>query len=408
MNIKKLKHHKKIIENFSYLSVLQILSMITPLVTYPYLVKTLGEVIYGTVVFAQAVVTYFNILVVFGFNFTAARDVSQYRDDTKKLSEIVSAVTIIKTLFLIVLLLLISGYMLYISQIDYTLYYLSFWICLNEILFPSWFFQGKEEMKYITFINLGIRLLFILMIFIFIKSPDDYLYFPLLNGIGVALAGVVSFILLYKKYKVRLTVVPIKILTKYLKESYHLFISNVSIQIYVNANKIIIGTFLGMREVTYYDLAEKITNMGKVPQSMISQVLYPKISLEKNGSFLKKVLKGTILMNVFLYLMVFLFSNQIVAYFGGNETVLRILFLTIPIIGISNVLMVLTLLPFGYNKAFTRIVFLSAFSYLLIVLILYGFNSISLYTLTATNVVVESLVSIIAYIYVKRKKIINL
>jgi polysaccharide biosynthesis protein len=408
VNIKKLKHHKKIIENFSYLSVLQILSMITPLVTYPYLVKTLGEVIYGTVVFAQAVVTYFNILVVFGFNFTAARDVSQYRDDTKKLSEIVSAVTIIKTLFLIVSLLLISGYMLYISQIDYTLYYLSFWICLNEILFPSWFFQGKEEMKYITFINLGIRLLFILMIFIFIKSPDDYLYFPLLNGIGVALAGVVSFILLYKKYKVRLTVVPIKILTKYLKESYHLFISNVSIQIYVNANKIIIGTFLGMREVTYYDLAEKITNMGKVPQSMISQVLYPKISLEKNGSFLKKVLKGTILMNVFLYLMVFLFSNQIVAYFGGNETVLRILFLTIPIIGISNVLMVLTLLPFGYNKAFTRIVFLSAFSYLLIVLILYGFNSISLYTLTATNVVVESLVSIIAYIYVKRKKIINL
>ena len=298
--------------------------------------------------------------------------------------------------------------MLYISQIDYTLYYLSFWICLNEILFPSWFFQGKEEMKYITFINLGIRLLFILMIFIFIKSPDDYLYFPLLNGIGVALAGVVSFILLYKKYKVRLTVVPIKILTKYLKESYHLFISNVSIQIYVNANKIIIGTFLGMREVTYYDLAEKITNMGKVPQSMISQVLYPKISLEKNGSFLKKVLKGTILMNVFLYLMVFLFSNQIVAYFGGNETVLRILFLTIPIIGISNVLMVLTLLPFGYNKAFTRIVFLSAFSYLLIVLILYGFNSISLYTLTATNVVVESLVSIIAYIYIRRKKIINL
>lgn len=408
MNIKKLKHHKKIIENFSYLSVLQILSMITPLVTYPYLVKTLGEVIYGTVVFAQAVVTYFNILVVFGFNFTAARDVSQYRDDTKKLSEIVSAVTIIKTLFLIVSLLLISGYMLYISQIDYTLYYLSFWICLNEILFPSWFFQGKEEMKYITFINLGIRLLFILMIFIFIKSPDDYLYFPLLNGIGVALAGVVSFILLYKKYKVRLTLVPIKILTKYLKESYHLFISNISIQIYVNANKIIIGTFLGMREVTYYDLAEKITNMGKVPQSMISQVLYPKISLERNGSFLKKVLKGTILMNVFLYLMVFLFSNQIVAYFGGNETVLRILFLTIPIIGISNVLMVLTLLPFGYNKAFTRIVFLSAFFYLFIVLILYGFSFISLYTLTATNVIVESLVSIIAYIYVKRKKIIDL
>ena len=402
----KLKQHRKIIENFSYLSVLQILSLITPLITYPYLVKTLGEVMYGTVVFAQAVVTYFNILVVFGFNFTAARDVSLHRDSPKKLSEIISAVTIIKTLFLILSLLLISCYMFYTSKMDYSLYYLSFWICINEILFPTWFFQGIEEMKYITFINFGIRILFIGMIFVFIKSPEDYLFFPLLNGIGSLLAGIISFSLLYGKYKLQLIKVPLKRLIEYVKSSYHLFISNVSIQIYVNANKIIIGHFLGMREVTYYDLAEKITNMGKIPQSMISQVLYPKISLEKNSVFLRKVLKGSILMNVFLYLIVFLFSNQIVAYFGGNEIVLRILFLTVPIIGISNVLMVLTLLPFGYNKAFTKIVFLSAFFYSLIILILYGFDEISLYTLTATNVLVELIVSIIAFIYTRKNKLL--
>ena len=402
----KLKQHRKIIENFSYLSVLQILSLITPLITYPYLVKTLGEVMYGTVVFAQAVVTYFNILVVFGFNFTAAKEVSIHRDNPKKLSEIISAVTIIKTLFLIISLSLISCYMFYISKMDYSLYYLSFWICVNEILFPTWFFQGIEEMKYITFINFGIRVLFIAMIFVFIKSPDDYLFFPLLNGIGSLLAGIISFSLLYGKYKLQLIKVPLKRLIEYVKSSYHLFISNVSIQIYVNANKIIIGHFLGMREVTYYDLAEKITNMGKIPQSMISQVLYPKISLEKNSVFLRKVLKGSILMNVFLYLIVFLFSNQIVAYFGGNEIVLRILFLTVPIIGISNVLMVLTLLPFGYNKAFTKIVFLSAFFYSLIILILYGFDEISLYTLTATNVLVELIVSIIAFIYTRKNKLL--
>lgn len=402
----KLKQHKKIIENFSYLSVLQILSLITPLITYPYLVKTLGEVMYGTVVFAQAVVTYFNILVVFGFNFTAAKEVSIHRDNPKKLSEIISAVTIIKTLFLILSLLLISCYMFYTSKMDYSLYYLSFWICVNEILFPTWFFQGIEEMKYITFINFGIRVLFIGMIFVFIKSPSDYLFFPLLNGIGSLLAGIISFFLLYRRYKLQLIKIPLKTLIEYVKSSYHLFISNVSIQIYVNANKIIIGHFLGMREVTYYDLAEKITNMGKIPQSMISQVLYPKISLEKNSVFLRKVLKGSILMNVFLYLIVFLFSNQIVAYFGGNEIVLRILFLTVPIIGISNVLMVLTLLPFGYNKAFTKIVFLSAFFYSLIILILYGFDEISLYTLTATNVLVELIVSIIAFIYTRKNKLL--
>ena len=68
--------------------------------------------------------------------------------------------------------------------------------------------------------------------------------------------------------------------------------------------------------------------------------------------------------------------------------------------------MVLTLLPFGYNKAFTRIVFLSVFFYSLIILILYGFDEISLYTLTATNVLVELIVSIIAFIYTRKNKLL--
>ncbi len=406
MFIKKLKRHRKIIENFSYLSILQILSLITPLITYPYLVKTLGEVIYGTVIFAQTVITYFNILVAFGFNIIGVRDISLHRENPKKLSEIISSITIIKTLFLLFSLLLISIYMFYTSKMDYSLYYLSFWICFNEIFFPSWFFQGMEEMKYITFVNFGIRTLFIGMIFIFIKSPNDYLFFPLLNGIGTLLAGGFSIILLYKKYKIQLIRVPIKTLIEYIKSSYHLFISNISIQIYLNANKIIIGHFLGMREVTYYDLAEKITNMGKTPQSMINQVLYPKISLEKNKEFIQKVLKTTFIMNSFIYILVFLFTKPIIIYFGGNEAILRILFLTVPIIGISNVLMILTLLPFGYNKDFTKIVSLSALFYLLIIFMLYMCNIISLYSLTITNVVVESFVSLTAYICVKKYKIL--
>ena len=334
------------------------------------------------------------------------RDISLHRENPKKLSEIISSITIIKTLFLLFSLLLISIYMFYTSKMDYSLYYLSFWICFNEIFFPSWFFQGMEEMKYITFVNFGIRTLFIGMIFIFIKSPNDYLFFPLLNGIGTLLAGGFSIILLYKKYKIQLIRVPIKTLIEYIKSSYHLFISNISIQIYLNANKIIIGHFLGMREVTYYDLAEKITNMGKTPQSMINQVLYPKISLEKNKEFIQKVLKTTFIMNSFIYILVFLFTKPIIIYFGGNEAILRILFLTVPIIGISNVLMILTLLPFGYNKDFTKIVSLSALFYLLIIFMLYMCNIISLYSLTITNVVVESFVSLTAYICVKKYKIL--
>ena len=404
----KLKQHKKIIENFSYLSVLQIISLIFPIITYPYLIKVLGAETYGTIVFSQAVVIYFNIFIVFGFNFTAVRDVSLHRNNPKKLSEIVSAITIIKSFFFIISFSIFLGYiLLFEPKIDYTLYILSFWICINEILFPSWFFQGIEEMKYITFINFGIRIFFLLMIFILIKSPKDYLFFPLLNGIGALLAGVISFSLLYGKYKLQLIKVPLKTLIEYIKSSYHLFISNVSIQIYANASKIIIGNFLGMKDVTYYDLAEKIVNIGKIPHGMIGQVLYPKISLEKSVLFLRKVLVYTFCFNTFLYLLAFSFSNVIMNYFGGDAIVLRILFLNVPIIGFSNVLMVLTLLPFGYNKLFTKIIFASFISYIIIISSLYITNTISLYSLTFANVGVEIIVSLLSYFSVKINKILQ-
>ena len=162
-----------------------------------------------------------------------------------------------------------------------------------------------------------------------------------------------------------------------------------------------------MKDVTYYDLAEKIVNIGKIPHGMIGQVLYPKISLEKNVLFLRKVLVYTFCFNTFLYLLAFSFSNVIMNYFGGDAIVLRILFLNVPIIGFSNVLMVLTLLPFGYNKLFTKIIFASFISYIIIISSLYITNTISLYSLTFANVGVEIIVSLLSYFSVKINKILQ-
>jgi len=73
--------------------------MLIPLLTYPYLIRVLGKETYGLVVFVQAIVAYMVILVGFGFNISATREISIHRENKEKLNEIVSSVLIVKSLF---------------------------------------------------------------------------------------------------------------------------------------------------------------------------------------------------------------------------------------------------------------------------------------------------------------------
>ena len=160
---KAVSQNKRIISNFSYLSVLQLFNILSPLIAYPFLIKALGKETYGLVIFAQAVVGYLVILVAFGFNITATKKVSIHRDDKNKLSEIISSVLIVKTALLVISFLMMSGMLIYIEQAkNYeTLFFLTMWMVLYDVIFPQWYFQGIEKMKYITYITLVLSLIHI-------------------------------------------------------------------------------------------------------------------------------------------------------------------------------------------------------------------------------------------------------
>ena len=162
---------KTLFENFSYLALLQIINLVIPVLIFPYLIRVLGKETYGLIVFAQSIVGYFLILVSFGFNITSTQKVSISRDNKNKLGEIVCSVFILKTIFfvasfiLLFLLLKINTF----SNLNKTLFYLTMTICLADVIFPTWYFQGIEKMKYITFITLASRITSTILIFILIK-----------------------------------------------------------------------------------------------------------------------------------------------------------------------------------------------------------------------------------------------
>tara|TARA_B110000208_G_C11788990_1_gene436725 strand:+ start:826 stop:1989 length:1164 start_codon:yes stop_codon:yes gene_type:complete len=370
--------------------------MIVPLITYPYLIRVLGKETYGLVIFAQALVGYLQIMVGFGFNISATKEVSVHKDNKEKLSEIVSSVIIIKIALFVIGLIILSLSLIFIEQAhNYkALFYLSLWVCLDEVLSPFWYFQGIQRMKYITYITLINRLFFLTLIFIFIQTPNDYLYVPVINGIGAIISGVIALYIIFKKHKIKFIIQPYNILKIYFKESIPIFISNVSIALYVRTNKVVLGTFFGMSEVAYYDLGEKIISLLKIPQGLITQTIFPKINKDKDINFVKKLFQYSIILNILLFILVLIFSKYIVLLLGGQQMtpaiwVINILALSVPIIALSNIFGFQVLIPFGYSKQFSRVIIYSGFIYLIQLSILWKIFGITIYSVSVITVTTE-------------------
>lgn len=404
--------NKKLVENFSYLTLLQFLNLLLPLVSYPYLVRTLGTSIYGKIVFATAILNYFTIFVSFGFSTSATKDVSVNRDNKEKLAEIISSVLILRLILFIITLFLV-GFLLFLfedANNNKLLYLASLWVCLSEVLFPSFYFQGIEKMKYISIISFVVRLISTALLFVYVTSKDDYLMVPLLNLLSVLIAGVISFRIILVSHKIKLFIPDYTVIKGYFVDSMPIFLSNASIQIYVSTNKVLIGLFLGMTEVSYYDLGEKLLNILKIPQMILGQALFPKVSLEKNTSFLKKIFKYSMILNILLFFGLAVFADQIIVLIAGKEMLLAkwvviILGLTLPIIAASNIFGILTLIPFGFNKVFSKIIMFSGLIFIVQFLFLWIFDLITIYSLSSITVITELFVTFLMYYYCKKNNL---
>jgi len=406
-------NNKKVINNFGYLSVLQIFNLLLPLVTYPYLIRVLGSNLYGTVLFSQAIIAYFSLIINFGFNISGTKKIANNVNNKIKLSEIVSSIYLIKFfLFLLSFFLLLLSIFFITSIKDIWLLILfSFTATLNELLFPQWYFQGVDKMKYITLISLSARVLFTIFVFIIVKDKGDYLYVPLISGVGLVTTGCISLYILIVKEKISFFKPTISKLIYYFKDSIPLFISAASVQLYVNSNRVLVGSFLGMSEVAFYDLAEKVLRLIKIPLGMLGQAAFPTLSREKNIRKINQVMIVGVFMTFILTILVYVFSENIVIILGSKSMlyavdIMRILSLSAILVAFSQFLGTNRLIVFGFKKIFTQIIVSSGIFFAFGFLVLFLFDFISVYTLAWLAVLVELWVSLCMLIVVYRKKIL--
>ena len=361
------------------------MNYVLPLVIFPYLTRILGAEKFGLVAFAQALNTYFTIVVDYGFNMSGTREIAVYRSDPVRLSSTVSAIFTVKCWLVIVSFfsLVVITFAVPKFRDDWQLYLLTFGTVIGSAMFPVWFFQGMEVMKYITFLNFLAKVIFTSMIFMFVRQPSDYLYVPVLNSLGYVVAGIFSIWIIIKKFRVKIVRVPRQELLRGARDGWHLFISRISISLYTVTNASILGIFESMATVGYYVAAEKIARVSMNLFAPVFQSLYPYITQKavtaresaiRNLSMLLKIVGS---FGLFLSLALLFFAEPISLIILGNgyDTSIMLLriFSIIPfVVSIASVLANLTMVPFKLDNYLMRIYVFGAVINFIFVLSLVG------------------------------------
>jgi len=357
---------RRLLSNFLSLSVLQAANYILPLITFPYLVRVLGVEKFGLLAFATATISYFQIITDYGFNLTATRDISIHRQNKDKLTEIFSSVMTIKFILMIIsfVLLVILVSSLELFRKDAIIYYCTFGLVIGQVLFPVWFFQGIEEMKYITYLNIGVRLFFTISVFVVIKERGDFWIVPVLSVAGSIIGGIFALWVVRKNFHIRFKPQSLVSLIYYAKEGLSIFISSFGINIYISSNTFILGFITDNTIVGYYSIAEKIILAVRGIAGMIFQATYPyACTLEKNKEKLKFFFKNLFIpaggLFFFLGILMFIFDDWIIRQISGKviveaSIVLRLLSM-VPFIVLINIPAYQSLLIYNLKKRYTAI-----------------------------------------------------
>jgi len=413
----KLKPYQRLIQNFTSLSILQIANYLFPLIVLPYVVRVLGPAKYGLINFAAAFIAYFNLISDYGFSLSGTKEISIIRDDKEKLSKTFSAIITIKLLLSIVSFLFFIAIVYFIPffKNNWEVYVLSYGFVIGGVLFPSWFYQGMEQMKYITIIQVVIRSIVTVLIFILIKEEGDYLLLVLLNSIAQIMIGIFGVVIALVKFKIKFRPPSFNEIKIQLKSGWNLFQSMIAINIYTTSNTFILGLFASETIVGFYAAADKIRIAFQGIQSVLSQTVFPyvnslaKESYEKFLFFVKKLLKLETAIGFSISLILFIFSPQLVELLLGEKFVksgelLRIISFVPFLVSLSNVFGIQTMLPLGFDKAFYKIISVAAFIHIILLLTLIPeYFAIG----TAVSVIItEFLVTILMFVFLKYKKIL--
>jgi PST family polysaccharide transporter len=413
----KLSYFKHVlVKNFLALSTLQVINLVLPFITLPYLTRVLGVSNYGVVVMVYSIMQFLSVICDYGFNLSATKDISLFRNNISKVNTIFSSVLIIKSGLLTISLLILVILTTYVPAIaaNKMAYLMGFGIVIGQTLTPVWLFQGMENMKYITLVNLVSKSLFTILIFVFIKSPENFIFIPLLYSVGFIIAGVLSLVFAYKEFGVSFYFPKSINVIEQFKNSTQYFYSRASVAIYTSSNNFVVGIILGEFYAGIFGVAEKLFTAMTVIYSPLSDAIYPYMVQKKDLKLFKKIFFTTITFNLLVSLITLFFATEIVCFVFGEgyeeSALLLKYFCILALIIVPATFIGYPLLgAFGFEKYANYSVVIASVVHLIILICISSFLSIysMVLLLIFTQIIVLSIRFIGVNKFLKQKEFIN-
>ncbi|MDN3954871.1 flippase [Sporolactobacillus laevolacticus] len=357
-------------KNYLYNLIYQVLVMILPLITVPYVSRVLLPQGVGTYAYTASVVSYFSFLGILGIDTYGNKLIAMSRDNKRKMSQNFFSLYFLQLMLTTASLI---GYLItaiFFIQQDRSIALIQTISLLGTVFDCSWFFFGIELFKKIVTRNIIIKLLSLVAIFILVKQPSDLPVYTVIMCLSIFLSALIMWF--YLKGRIMIVRVSFRRIMSHLKPSIIYFIPGIALQVYFVLNKTMIGIVANNSEVGIFDYADKIRMMALSVVTSLGTVMLPRMAhtfavgqIEKAKDYLLKSLDFSTLLAIPLMFGVAGIAEEFIPWYMGDHflksiVVLIILAPTIVLMAWSGVFGTQYLLPLGKMKAYTASVYAGA------------------------------------------------
>lgn len=357
-------------KNILGLAVSQIFTYIVPLLQFPYLSRSVGHEYFGLLVYTLTLTQIAMLITDFGFDISVVKKIAEGDNSKHKLGCYLYQTTIIKTMLLFLSLMLVFLCLYNIdnktTKISSGYYFFVFLTVLLNSYNIRWLFQGIEKIYVYANIVIVSRIVSLILIFIFVKSENDVIYYPVALAIQGFLITVPCYIFIKKKgvKAIRTSFNDVKI---QFVSSFEYFLSRACVALYSSGCSVFLGTFgHSMQQVAFYGVAEQLYKAGVQVFSPVISALVPYMVRTKNYILFYKIVIGSICIVSIGMAAGFLFGDKIIYIIYGNgfeesKVILDIFMIIIPASVLGMLFGYPAMLPLNLGFVANRSVFVSGF-----------------------------------------------
>ena len=326
------------IKNFFNLIINQGINIFIALLATRILFERLGEAQFGLVNLALSIVLLLSISVSYGYHLNGPKRIALFRDDSSKKQTLINEIIVTRIIIAIgmaIFLFCLTYYFGFFKSYASLVYY-SLILLFSQALFPMFYFQGNDKIAWFSLVNIFAKGAYLLLIVLFIKTPNDATYVNFLFGLTALTVYIVFWILIYKKEKIKWVWVSIHNIKKRFIENFQFFISSIAGHVSIHGGLIILASFVNNTILGEFALAQKIALLMRMVPVFFTQailqnatVLFKKDKIEFN-SYVNRIFITGLLITFGMGLIVILLSKWIIFLLAGSfviysETILKIL-----------------------------------------------------------------------------------